>query len=166
MSFIQKYIAVATLATLAFAVPAIHAGGSGRKVKAAEAPRSTEIFTISADLESATALPGNSEPASGDVTGTYDARTHILKFNARFLSLSGAATNARFHGPAAIDRTGWATVAAPRPESRLVTGTAWLDNEEEHDLLAGRWYFNVTTAKHPQGEIRGMVHVTPAAPQS
>ncbi|MEK6398844.1 MAG: CHRD domain-containing protein, partial [Terriglobus sp.] len=82
-----------------------------------------------------------------------------LRFSARFFGLSGPATNAKFHGPAAFDRGGWATVAAPRPESRLVSGTALLDTEEECDLLGGRWYFNVTTAKHPEGEIRGMVHV-------
>jgi hypothetical protein len=119
------------------------------------------VWVIRADLDAASALPSNSEPATGDVTGTYDASTHILRYNARFLSLTGPATYARFHGPAAFDRVAGATVAAPRPEARLVSGTAWLDKEEEQDLLAGRWYFNVTTARHPQGEIRGMVHATP-----
>jgi hypothetical protein len=119
------------------------------------------VWIIRADLDSAAALPSNSEPATGDVSGTYDCVTHILRFNARFLSLSGPALNAKFHGPAAIDRLAGATVAAPRPEARLVSGTAWLDDEQEQDLLQGRWYFNVTTEKHPQGEIRGMVHVTP-----
>jgi len=119
------------------------------------------VWIIRADLDSAAALPSNSEPATGDVTGTYDRTTHILRFNARFLSLSGPALNAKFHGPAAFDRLAGAIVAAPRPEARLVSGTAWLDDEQEQDLLEGRWYFNVTTQKHPQGEIRGMVHVTP-----
>ncbi len=104
-------------------------------------------------------MPSNSESASGDVIATYDTASHVLKFRARFIGLSGEATNARFHGPAAFDRLAAPTVAAPRPDARLVMGSAWLDPEEEHDLLAGRWYFNVTTQKHPTGEIRGMVHV-------
>jgi hypothetical protein len=111
-----------------------------------------------ADLDGAAALPGNSEAASGEVTAVFDPATHVLKFYAHFVGLTGEATNARFHGPAAFDRGAGATVAAPRPEARLVEGTAWLDREEEQDLLKGRWYFNVTTTKHPDGEIRGMVH--------
>lgn len=126
-----------------------------------DTPRKSTVWQIHADLDAAAALPSSSEPATGDVLGTYDISTHILRYNARFFSLSGPALNARFHGPAAIDRTAGATVAAARPEARLVSGTAWLDKEEEQDLLEGRWYFNVTTIKHPQGEIRGMVHATP-----
>ncbi len=128
--------------------------GEGKHTSSAK--RAT-ILTIRADLDSAAALPSNSEPATGDLVGTYDTATHVLKFQARFFFLTGQATNARFHGPAAIDLTASATVAAPRPSARLVVGTAWLDSEEARDLLAGRWYFNVTTEKHPQGEIRGMV---------
>lgn len=130
----------------------------GRRTPQAKIPT---ILILRADLDGAAALPSNSEPATGDVLGTYDLATHVLKFQARFISLSGQATNARFHGPAAFDRTGGATVAAARPSARLVVGSAWLDDEAERDLLAGRWYFNVTTVKHPEGEIRGMVHVEP-----
>lgn len=138
-------------------MPSLHA--DGRKKDARAAPALTTIVTFQAALNGAAALPGNSEPATGDVTGSYDPQTHVFRFNAHFYELSGPATNAKFHGPAAFDRGGWATVAAPRPESRFVAGTAVLDSEEEQDLLEGRWYFNVTTAKHPEGEIRGMVHI-------
>ncbi len=127
--------------------------------------KSPTLLSFHADLDGAAALPGNSESASGSVVATYDVSTHVLKFYAHFVGLSGQATNARFHGPAAFDRTAGATVAAPRPEARLVEGTAWLDREEEQDLLAGRWYFNVTTEKHPAGEIRGMVHLQRTEPQ-
>lgn len=137
-------------------VPLLHA-----EERHHDTPLKPTVWQIHADLDAAAALPSSSEAATGDVVGTYDSTTHVLRYNARFLSLSGPALNARFHGPAAFDRTAGATVAAARPEARLVSGTAWLDAEEEQDLLEGRWYFNVTTVKHPQGEIRGMVHATP-----
>ncbi len=133
----------------------------GRRGATGNAP-STNVVAFRADLDAAAAIPSNCEAATGDVIGTYDTATHVLRFRARFIGLSGPATNARFHGPAAFDRTSWAVVAAPRPEARLVEGTAWLDREEEQDLLGGRWYFNVTTQKHPEGEIRGMVHIVTA----
>lgn len=100
----------------------------GRKSASGNTNLST-VVGIHADLDAAAAIPGNSEPATGDVIGTYDTVTHVLRFRARFFDLSGPATNARFHGPAAFDRTSWAVVAAPRPEARLVEGTAWLDRE-------------------------------------
>lgn len=143
-------------------LPYVHADGGN---KATPAIKQGTVLTLHADLDGAAALPGNSEPASGEVEATYDRSTHVLKFYAHFIELSGQPTNARFHGPAAFDRAAGATVAAPRPEARLVEGSAWLSHEEELDLLAGRWYFNVTTEKHPAGEIRGMVRIQPSRPQ-
>ncbi len=157
MSYTNRFAMSAAALVLLFGVSPLHAGGRKKDSKTSGTP--TTLISFTANLDGAAALPSNSESATGDVTGTYDPQTHVLRFQARFLNLTGPATNAKFHGPAAIDRGGWATVAAARPESRLVSGTAWLDAEEEQDLLAGRWYFNVTTVKHPQGEIRGMVHV-------
>jgi hypothetical protein len=141
---------------------AAHAVGG---IKTTPNLKQASVLKLHADLDGAAALPGNSEAASGEVIATYDRSTHVLRFYAHFVGLSGQATNARFHGPAAFDRAAGATVAAPRPEARLVEGSAWLDREQELDLLAGRWYFNVTTEKHPAGEIRGMVHIQNPASQ-
>jgi len=161
MSYINQRVAFAVVLLLLVGIPSLHADGKKKDTRTLATP--TSLLAITAELDGAAALPSNSEAATGDVTGSYDPTTHVLRFQARFLNLTGPATNAKFHGPAAFDRSGWATVAAPRPEARLVSGTALLDAEEEQDLLAGRWYFNVTTEKHPQGEIRGMVHVTHTA---
>ena len=149
-----------------FLLPAFldtHAEGGNSKRATFVKPGS--VLTLHAELDGAAALPVNSDGATGDVVATYDPSTHVLKFHAYFVGLSGPATNARFHGPAAIDRPAGATVAAPRPEARLVEGTAWLDHEQEQDLLEERWYFNVTTEKHPDGEIRGMLRLQSPGPQ-
>lgn len=158
MSSTQRFLISSAVLAFVLAANPISASGKKKDFRAAVAalPR---VYVFKADLDGAVALPSNSEPASGDVAGTYDPETHVLRFNARFLNLSGPATNAKFFSAAAIDRVGWATVAAARPDARLVTGTAWLDQEEEQELLAGRWYFNVTTEKHPEGEIRGAVRL-------
>jgi hypothetical protein len=36
-------------------------------------------------------------------------------------------------------------------------GTATLTGNQAADLEGGRWYFNIHTAAHPGGEIRGQV---------
>ncbi|MEZ2346721.1 CHRD domain-containing protein [Terriglobus sp. RCC_193] len=158
MSSTQRFPIFTVALALVLAANPISASGRKSGLASSSTPL-VKVYALKADLDGAIALPSNSEPASGDVTGTYDSETHVLRFNARFLNLSGPATNAKFFSAAAIDRAGWATVAAPRPDARLVTGTAWLDQEEEQELLAGRWYFNVTTEKHPEGEIRGVVRL-------
>ena len=158
MSSSQRFSIFTVGVALVLVANPVLASGRKKDIRSSTAPLS-KVYEFKADLNGAVALPGNSEAASGDVAGTYDQETHVLRFNARFLNLSGPATNAKFFSAASIDRIGLATVAAARPNARLVTGTAWLDPEEEQELLAGRWYFNVTTEKHPEGEIRGVVRL-------
>jgi hypothetical protein len=38
-----------------------------------------------------------------------------------------------------------------------MAGAATLDDGQIADLEAGRWYFNIHTAAHPGGEIRGQL---------
>jgi hypothetical protein len=38
-----------------------------------------------------------------------------------------------------------------------LTGAATLTDAQAADLQAGKWYFNIHTAAHPGGEIRGQV---------
>ena len=42
----------------------------------------------------------------------------------------------------------------------LITGSATLTDVQAADLMAGKWYFNLHTAAHPGGEIRGQVSLT------
>ena len=74
--------------------------------------------------------------------------------------LSGPATMAHFHGPAAEGKNGppviWlaekgATVTSP------IKGQATLTPEQAQQLTAGEWYVNVHTQANPNGEIRGQV---------
>jgi hypothetical protein len=157
MKYLYLLLRVAVAALISLPSMQLHAAGGSKRPYAEK--RNPAVLNLHADLDTAAALPSNAESATGDVIATYDTATHVLKFRAYFVGLTGEATNARFHGPAAFDRAAAPTVAAARPAARLVVGSAWLDTEEEHDLLAGRWYFNVTTEKHPDGEIRGMVHI-------
>ncbi len=42
-----------------------------------------------------------------------------------------------------------------------IKGAAKLTDAQIADLTAGKWYFNVHTAAHPGGEIRGQLRPAP-----
>ena len=54
-------------------------------------------------------------------------------------------------------RVGETPVVVVKDPTNPISGTAILTPAQEADLLAGKWYFNVHTAAHPGGEIRGQV---------
>jgi hypothetical protein len=41
-----------------------------------------------------------------------------------------------------------------------MNGEATLTDQQIADLTAGKWYFNIHTAAHPGGEIRGQLPAT------
>lgn len=79
-------------------------------------------------------------------------------YSVTYKGLSGPATAAHFHGPA--DPGANAPPVVPIPSDKLaspIKGDATLTDAQAADLAAGKWYFNVHTAAHGPGEIRGQV---------
>ena len=115
-------------------------------------------ISFKADLKSSSEVPANDTKGSGTLTADLDPETHILTYHVEFKDLSGAATAAHFHGPAAVGvNSKPQVIIKTKPVVSPIEGTAKLTPEQEKDLLAGQWYFNVHTAQNPGGEIRGQV---------
>ena len=116
-----------------------------------------------ATVQYAAALDGKSEvPAKtgsgfGDELATLDTKTKTLAYTITFQGLSGAATAAHFHGPAAEGANGGVALAIGKDPASPVTGNATLTDAQIADLEAGKWYVNVHTAANPGGEIRGQM---------
>jgi hypothetical protein len=121
----------------------------------------TTMYNISATMNGAQESPAVTTSGTGTVTGTYDASTNTLTYNVSWSNLSGNATIAHFHGPAAAGTN--ASVIVPftfAAGATSASGTATLTDAQETDLLNGLWYANVHTAAHGGGEIRGQVTAT------
>jgi hypothetical protein len=73
-----------------------------------------------------------------------------------YKGLTGPATTAGFHGPAARGKTG-ATIYAVADASSPISGEARLTDDQMTQLHKGLWHFNVATAANPEGEIRGQL---------
>ena len=121
------------------------------------AQAATEKFaaTLSGDQE----VPANTTTGKGKVEATLDTTTKALSYNITFSGLTGPAMAAHFHGPAAPGANAPPVVPIVHPMSPT-NGMATLTDAQIADLEAGKWYFNLHTAAHPGGEIRGQIQAT------
>lgn len=116
-----------------------------------------QAVTYKADLTGAAEVPPVTSKGSGTLQATYDPASKKLSYTVNYKDLSGPATAAHFHGPAAAGANAGIVVPAAAPLTSPIKGEATLTDAQAADLAAGRWYFNVHTAANPPGEIRGQV---------
>jgi hypothetical protein len=100
--------------------------------------------------------PPNQSLGSGDVTAKLDTTTKSLTYQGSYSGLTGPATMAHFHGPAAPGKNAPPAVTINNAASPF-SGQATLTDAQIADLKKGLWYVNVHTAANPGGEIRGQV---------
>ena len=119
---------------------------------------SAAMVQFEADLTGKAEVPAKTGSGSGQALATLDTATKMLRYTITFQALSGAATAAHFHGPAAAGAN--AGVAVPiggKDPVNPIIGSATLTDAQIADLEGGKWYVNVHTAANPSGEIRGQV---------
>jgi hypothetical protein len=134
---------------------AVLSGVTLQTMSAEAAPLSFKV-----PLTGAQQVPPVQTAATGTADLTYDPATRMLTWSVAYSGLSGAATMAHIHGPAAEGKNAppliWlsekgAAVANP------IRGNATLTPEQAQQMMAGQWYINVHTQANPNGEIRGQV---------
>ena len=113
-------------------------------------------------LTGAQEVPAVDTGAKGIAKLSYDPASRVVTWTITYSGLSGPATMAHFHGPAAKGENAgvqiWLTEKGKAVESPI-KGQATLTPDQAKDFAAGKWYVNVHTEQHPGGEIRG--YVTP-----
>lgn len=118
---------------------------------------SAEVVHFQAKLDGASETPPKTTDGHGAAEVTLDTATRMLSWTIDYSGLTGPATMAHFHGPAAAGVAAGVTVPITGTMASPLTGTASLNDGQIGDLRAGLWYINVHTAKYPGGEIRGQV---------
>ena len=115
-----------------------------------------ETVQFTATMNAATEVPAKTSDGTGTTSATLDTATKTLSYDMSYSGLTGPATAAHLHGPAAPGANAPVLVpfqVTPSP----IKGTATLTDAQMTDLMEGRMYANLHTAANPGGEIRGQM---------
>ncbi len=129
----------------------VFAAGFGSAVSAA-------TMQFSATMTGAQEVPAKQTAGTGDALATLDTAKKELTYTVTWHGLSGPATAAHFHGPAASGANAGVVVPIEgKNPTSPAHASATLTDAQMKDLEAGKWYVNVHTAANPGGEIRGQM---------
>jgi hypothetical protein len=120
-------------------------------------PAWAETVTYKADLAGKSEVPPNTSAGQGTVTADYDSAKKTLVWTVNFTDLTGPVTAAHFHGPAAVGQNAPPVVPIKGALTTPIKGSVTLTDQQAADLKAGKIYFNLHTAKFPDGEVRGQL---------
>jgi hypothetical protein len=120
-------------------------------------PAFAEVINYSVALSGASEVPPNDSPGTGTVEATFDTDTKAFTWTIEYSGLTGDATAAHFHGPAAPDANAGPVIPIEGNLMSPISGTATLTDDQADELQAGMWYFNIHTAQYPDGELRGQL---------
>jgi hypothetical protein len=116
-----------------------------------------ETIAYKAVLNAQSQPTPNDSKGTGTAEVTYDTSSKTLTWTVTFDGLTGPATAAHFHGPAAPGQNAGVALLIGNNPTSPAKGTATLTDAQADDLAAGRWYINIHTAANRGGEIRGQV---------
>jgi len=126
---------------------------------AAPAPAALVNLVASIDGSQANAGAGSGSAGTGFGTMTYDTVSGLFSWDISWSGLSGAATNAHFHGPALPNQNAGVQVGISTTSPAI--DSAVISAGQAADLLNELWYINIHTQAEPGGEIRGQVLLAP-----
>lgn len=136
----RKMLFTAVAAAALFATGAAHAA----------------VLKLTANLSASQEVPPKTTSGSGTMTGTLDTTTKTLTYNITYSGLSGPATMAHIHGPAAAGANAPVLFPFPSPASPI-SGTAQVNDATIQAITSGKAYVNVHTGANPGGELRGQI---------
>ncbi len=114
------------------------------------------VFNSAITGDAANAGNGTGSLGKGSATMTFNSDTNEFSWFVAWEALTGPATIAHFHGPAAPDQNGPLELTIDHTMNPSI-GSAILTPQQIEDVFAGLWYINIHTAAFPGGEIRGQV---------
>jgi hypothetical protein len=120
-------------------------------------PALAEMVKMSATLDGAQQVPPVESAGNGTGEITFDTDSKKRDWTVEYSGLTEAPAAGHFHGPAAKGENAGVAVPFEGPLTSPIKGSATLTDAQAADLLAGKYYINIHTPAHKDGEIRGQV---------
>lgn len=120
-------------------------------------PLLAETVKLAATLDGAQQSPPVETDGKGTAQLTFDTESRELDWTVEYSGLSGPAVAGHFHGPAEKGKSAGVAIPFEGELASPIKGSATLTEAQAADLLGGRYYINLHTAAHKDGEIRGQV---------
>jgi hypothetical protein len=120
-------------------------------------PAFAETLRFKARLTGAAETPLTDSKGVGNVSATFDPATKTLDWTVDYSGLTGPVLAPHFHGPAAPGVAAPVEVPLTGSLDSPIKGSAILTDSQAKDLMDGKMYFNLHTAEHRPGEIRGQM---------
>lgn len=106
-------------------------------------------------------VPARETNGAGVFNGVYNKNTNVMTFNVTWAlgNWDDNTVGMHFHGPATPDTNAPVLIpvtdASDNSAGTYSGSTRALTDEEEKELLSGKWYFNIHSTTYPAGELRG-----------
>jgi hypothetical protein len=119
----------------------------------------TDRIQFVTNLDGGQETPPVETIANGSGMVYLDRAAKKLLWDISYNDLSSPVTAAHFHGPVGpgVAAGVQLKLAPTNATTNRIVGEATLTDEQMRQVLAGLWYVNIHTEKHPDGEIRGQV---------
>ena len=118
---------------------------------------SSNVVNLHAALSGSQEVPANSSTGTGTADVQLNTNTNTLSWKVSYSGLSGPATAGHIHGPAAPGANAGVMVPFNNAGTSPVQGQAQITPAQAAEIVAGRTYVNIHTARAPGGEIRGQL---------
>jgi hypothetical protein len=113
--------------------------------------------SYTAKLDGPSETPPTDSKGVGTVQAKFDTASKKLSWTIDYSGLTGPAIAAHFHGPAPVGKPAPIMVPLSGSLASPISGSATLTADQAKALDDGMMYFNIHTAAHKPGEIRGQM---------
>jgi CHRD domain len=120
-------------------------------------PAAPGTVAMTARLSSSNEVPTNNSAGTGLLEASFNKQTNVLTWTVTYSGLTDSVKAAHFHGPAMPGTNAGVVLGFSGNLFSPIKETATLTPAQASDLMAGKWYVNLHTEAHPQGEIRGQI---------
>ena len=114
-------------------------------------------MSMNSRLTGANEVPPVATDGSGTVDASFNKDTNVLTWKVTYSGASGPVTAGHIHGPAMAGANAGVVIPFTGSVASPFEGKATLTAAQVADLMAGRYYVNLHTAKNPGGELRAQL---------